>query len=85
MAIIHWKDGEVRLASFSSRSNGSKSAVTVRLETSNPRAFGWLLEELAELDRAQRAAARVGRRKPAPQLLLEDLRGVTSGEPEEEY
>lgn len=73
---LYWRSDEARLKSFSTASNKAGATIKLELHVTDPLRLGFLLQELAEIQRDQDARpARAPAKAAAAPLLLTDRRG----------
>ncbi|PZR89663.1 MAG: hypothetical protein DI537_20680 [Stutzerimonas stutzeri] len=72
MTFIHLYEDSCRLKEYSALTKGGKSIVTVKIECISPRHLGYLLADLEEIERKQKAektAKQEARRSKAKTVL----------------
>ncbi len=73
MTYLYLND-HMRLKTYSASVKGAKSLVRIDIEVSEPGALGWLLKDLADIEREQSAKAKAAkdaaRKAPKSQLAL---------------
>lgn len=70
MSTIWLRDEHSRLKSYSASTKGSKSVVRIEIEVDEPGALGYLLLELGEIEREQKAAEKPAKPKKQARLAL---------------
>lgn len=73
MASLYFNDEHVRVKSYSASTKGAVSTIRIDVEVTDPMRLGFLLQELAEIQADQKAAAaaksKAKPRNPAPAQL----------------
>ena len=65
MSIIYINEKHDRLKDYSAVVKGAKGVVTIRIECNEPGSLGFLLEELGNIERAQKLAAQRAKEEAA--------------------
>lgn len=58
MGALYWSPDNTRMRSFTSSSKGGATTIRIELSVTDPVNAGFILNDLAEIDRAERAVAK---------------------------